>query len=72
MVRVNLKKTLLEMLSAFISAVTVLTPYMVFIVKVNLTQYLYWLLSQAIFCPILAPLIFKVSDWFKKKAGVTK
>lgn len=49
-----------------------LTPYMIFVVKVNLTQYMAWLGMQAILVPPLGALSAMVFRWFDKEFGKKK
>jgi len=60
------KQILLEALGGFIFWTGSLTPYMLFIVKVNAPQYWKWVSMQLIIVPVLAPLSIRFMNWFVK------
>ena len=62
-----MKKILLEALLGFVLWTVFLTPYMVLVVQVDLNQYLWWLLMQAILIPILAPIVFRITKYIENK-----
>jgi len=60
----KIKQILLEALGGFIFWTGCLTPYMIFIVKVDVSQYFAWFLMQLIIVPPLAPLSIRFIGWF--------
>jgi len=63
----KIKKFLLEALAGFIFWTGCLTLYMIFVVKVNFTQYLGWISMQALLVPPLAPFSVRFINWFVKR-----
>ena len=64
---INWKKILLEAVLGFILWTLFLTPYMIFVVRTSLEQYILWLGMQACLIPPLAPLVFKITKYLEKK-----
>lgn len=63
----NWKKILLEAVFGFILWTLFLTPYMIFVVRTSLEQYMLWLGMQACLIPPLAPLVFKITKCIEKR-----
>lgn len=59
-----IKKIALEALGGFIFWTVTLTPYMLFVVRVDFTQYVRWVGMGLIIMPLLAPLSIKFMNWF--------
>ena len=64
---INWKKILLEAVLGFTLWTLLLTPYMIFVVRTSLEQYMLWLGMQACLIPPLAPLVFKITKYLEKK-----
>ncbi len=67
-----IQKFLRDAIIAFGYWTGVLTPYMIFIVRLDLAQYLAWLSMQAILIPPLGAISAKMFRWIdsrKKKNG---
>lgn len=62
----KIKQILLEALGGFIFWTGTLTPYMIFIVGTNTSQYFKWVSMQLLIVPILAPLSIRFMNWFVK------
>lgn len=63
----KLKEILLEAFLGFILWTLFLTPYMIFIVKTTMVQYISWLGMQAILVPIIAPIVFRITKKAKSR-----
>lgn len=57
----NWKKIFVEAIAGFIGWTSLLTPYMVFVVRVTFRQYLSWILMQIILVPFIAPVDYQVA-----------
>ena len=60
----KIKQFLLEALGGFVFWTGCLTPYMIFIVKVDPSQYWAWVSMQLILVPPLAPPSIRFIGWF--------
>ena len=63
----KIKQVLLEALGGFIFWTGCLTPYMIFIVKVDPNQYFKWFFMQLVIIPPLAPLSIRFINWVVKR-----
>ena len=66
------RKFLLEALAGFIFWTVILSPYMIFVVKVDVSQYWKWAIMQIILIAPFAPFSIKFIGWFVKKIGNKK
>lgn len=55
------KKIVVQALVGFALWTAFLTPYMLFVTKVSLEQYAFWLLMQAVLVPVIAPIVFRIT-----------
>lgn len=65
--RNKLKGILIEAIVGFIFWTTSLTPYTLIVMQVTLTQYLQWVLMEAILVPPLAILAFRLTYKVKRR-----
>lgn len=63
---IKIKEILLEAMLGFILWTLFLTPYMIIVVKTTSSQYISWLGMQAILIPIIAPIVFRITNKLKK------
>lgn len=64
-VKKKVKRVLVDALVAFIFYTLALTPYMVLIVRMDLTQYLAWIVMQI----FLVPPLGAIFAWICRKIG---
>ena len=72
MCKVNINKAKIKQLIrdgviSFFYWTIVLTPYMVFAMKVSLAQYMTWIVMQVVLVPVLGAFSAVVFRWFDKK-----
>jgi hypothetical protein len=68
--KTKIKMFLRDAVIAFVFWTGFLTPYMIFIVKVNLTQYIAWIGMQGILVPPLGAFSAIIFRWVDKKLPV--
>jgi len=68
----ELAKFAVEALLGFVLWTVILTPYMILIVETTLTQYIDWLIMEAIIVPPVAVFVVNVTNWIVKKLGLFK
>lgn len=56
------KALLIKSICGFILWTTLLTPYIIFVIGVDGSQYLRWILMQLIIVPIIAPIVFGITE----------
>lgn len=64
---IKIKKYLIEAFLGFVLWSILLTPYMIFVTKVSLDQYLYWLLMEAIVVPPCSIIVINITNKIEKK-----
>jgi len=64
--KTKIQRILFEAIAGFIFWTAALTPYMIWIVKVDFAQYWKWVSMQLIIVPPLAPLSIRFMGWFVK------
>lgn len=62
-----IKKFIIQSIAGFILWTALLTPYMVFIVKVDVSQYMKWGLMQLIIVPPVSVVVVNATNWIVKK-----
>lgn len=63
----KVEKFLAKALAGFIFWTVVLTPYMLFVVRVTFEQYVSWIGMQFILVPPLAPFSVRFIVWMRNK-----
>lgn len=58
----KLKKFAIEAVCGFVLWTAILTPYMVFVTQVTFSQYLSWLVMEAIIVPPVAIIVVNVTN----------
>ena len=58
----NIKKTLITSIVGAIAWTVLLTPYVVLVTKMTTEQYVSWLGMQFILVPIIAPVVFWITE----------
>jgi len=61
------KVFIVQALLGFILWTAILTPYMIYGVKVNLEQYLNWVIMELVLVPPVAPFIVRITNYLVKK-----
>jgi len=62
-----IKQFIIDAIASFIYFTATLTPYMIFIVKTTLEQYLAWLVMQAVLVPPLGAIFSIIARKLKSK-----
>jgi len=63
----QIEKTLVEAVLGFVLWTAILTPYVIFVTKLSLEQYLSWLIMEAIIVPPAAVVVVKITNWLTKR-----
>lgn len=63
----KIKHIVFESLFGFILWTLFLSPYMIFIVQTTIHQYITWLIMQLILVTPIAPVVFRLTNFFKNK-----
>ena len=68
--KVNWKRVVVEAVAGFIGWTGALTPYLILVTKMDLTQYISFLIMQLTLVPPLSIVVMRFTEWLKKKCGV--
>lgn len=68
----TVKKFALEAFIGFVLWTLFLTPYMWFIVKTTIDQYLNWLVMEALLVPPIAIVVINATNWITEKLGLRR
>ena len=63
----KIKTFIIQSVAGFILWTALLTPYMLFVVKTNLVQYLKWGLMQLIIVPPCSIIVVNITNWIVNK-----
>lgn len=66
----QIKKVVLSAIVGAIAWSGFLTPYVILVSKMNLIQYLTWLLMEFTLVPFVAPLVFIITQWVLRRTKV--
>jgi len=62
-----IKKLLLEAIIGFVLWTAILSPYVLLVTQMSFSQYLSWLLMQAIIVPPVAVFVVRVTNYLTKR-----
>jgi len=63
----TIKKFAIEAFCGFVMWTIALTPYMIWVTKVSLEQYVSWVIMEAALVPPIAIVVVNATNWIVKK-----
>jgi len=63
----RIKRLLVEALVGSVTWTIFLSPYVIFVTKLTLTQYVSWLGMQFVLVPPISPVVFRLTEYAKNR-----